>query len=320
MSTPPFLTPPAPVLAPTRGYDRGFTWLYDAPPLPPGSGVTLIPVYWDGLPLNLGDDPATGLCTAVENVEGWLDSPPLDGHDTARAIADGSAWGPKTLGARVIAITGAATGPRDQLGYLRQQLAARAAARSPAQLVIANAGGMGKTLTADVRADTDQLKVTPIGHTGFRWQITLTAADPLLYDYDWQEADLANAGPGGTGRTYQRAYSWVYAQPYLPNSAELTNDGNVPAPVIALYTGDLSQSTLADEAGNAIMVAALDTAMQIRLDTSTLAAEADGGLSRASFILPGSVPMVIPPMSTVRWHLYATGGGSLTLAWRSTWV
>ena len=67
----------------------------------------------------------------VENVTGWLDSPPLNGNDAARVISDGAAWGPKTLGARIVTISGVAMGPRDQLGAFRDQLGARAAPASP---------------------------------------------------------------------------------------------------------------------------------------------------------------------------------------------
>jgi hypothetical protein len=321
-------TPQPPMIAPrvlgslrkARRYDRGFDWTYAAPPPGPEatSGALLVPIIWDGLPLNTGDDPATGLCIVVEQVTGWLDSPPLNGNDAARVISDGAAWGPKTLGARIVTITGVAIGPRDQLGAFRDQLGARAAARQPASLSITD-GGTERTLTALVRADTDAWKQTWVTPTCYRYQFSVTAADPVLYDDTWQQATL-DLSLGSTGRVYQRTYGWSYGSPFLPNSALLQNDGNWPTPVYCLYSGDLSSSTLADEAGNSILFAAVGAGMQIWLDTSTLTAQAAGGLSRASYVLPGSVPMTIEPASTERWHLYASGGGSVALAWRSAWV
>ena len=56
-------------------------------------------------------------------------------------LADGVAWGAKTLGARVITLSGAAQGPPDQLAALRDQLAMRAASRYPAPLSITGAAG-----------------------------------------------------------------------------------------------------------------------------------------------------------------------------------
>jgi hypothetical protein len=303
--------------AATRRYDRDFSWVYGERAAGPPRGGRLVPVTWDGLALNTGDQ-ASGLCSVIENVEGWLDSPPLTGNDAGRAIADGAAWGPKTLEARIITLHGAAAGPRDELGWLRDQLAARAAARTPADLVITD-GGLDRTLSAEVRAGTERFRHTWLGGAGFRWQVTLTAADPLLYDSTWQTAELTSEHED-TGRPYPRDFGWRYAVPYLPNTTRLANTGNHDAPAFALYQGDLSESRLTDGEGGIIRLAALQPGMQVRVSTATLSAEAAGGLSRASFVLPGSRPMTVPAWSTARWHLYAAGGGSVILAWRSAWI
>jgi hypothetical protein len=302
-----------------RAYDRAFDWAYvTGAEVPPPADGGLVPVYWDGLDLNTGEQDS-GLFSIIENVDGWLDSPPLDGHDAARQVADGAAWGQKTLGARVVTLTGAAAGPRDLLGGLRDQLAVRAANRQPADLTITDSG-VGRALTASVRAGAEAFRHSWLGSTGFRWQVTLTAADPALYAAQWQQAILSN-GPGvATGRAYAKAYGWQYAAASLPNAAQLANDGNWPAPVYALYDGDLTQSTLTDEGGNAIKVAALAAGMEILIATDTLSAVAAGGLSRASYVLPGSVPMLLPAQAVAMWHLFGTGLGQISLAWRSAWV
>jgi hypothetical protein len=303
------------MMATTRRYDREFTWSY-APRAAPGAG--LIPVIWDGLPLNTGDQPG-GLCTVVENVTGWLDSPPLEGNDQPRSIADGAAWGPKTLGPRLVVVDGAAAGPRAELGRLRDQLARRAADRVPAELAITD-GGLGRTLTAEVRAGSEHLRLTWLGPSAFRYQVALTAADPALYDGTWQTATLAAETGEDTGRPYPVGYPWQYAVGYLPNSALLANDGNHPAPVYAIYRGDLTESRMSDAAGGIIRLADVGDGMQIRVATATLTAEAAGGLSRASFILPGSRPMTVPAGASARWYLATTGRGHVALGWRSAWV
>jgi len=321
------VTGPAPLLramaaGPGRGYDRGYDWAYadGGPPGPGGGGgAGLVPVEWDDLPLNTGDQDS-GLCAVVEKVEGWLDSPPLDGHDAARSIADGAAWGPKTLGPRTIVITGAAAGPRPELGRFRDQLAARAAAREPAELAITD-GGHGRTLTADVRAGTEHFRQTWHGPGLFRWQCTMTAADPMLYDARWQTRMLYNQSEDvTTGRRYPRAYPWRYASSDVPNSGTLANDGNTAAPVYALYEGDLTESRLVGAAGATIRLAPVAESMQILVATATLTASAVGGLSRASFVLPGSRPLTVAAVSSARWYLYSAGFGSVTLAWRSAWL
>jgi hypothetical protein len=304
----------------TRGYYRDFDWIYgqDVTPVPDAPSG-LIPVTWDGLALNTGDQDS-GLCSVIENVEGWLDSPALNGHDTDLVLADGAGWGVKTLGPRIITLSGAAAGPRDQLAELHDQLAVRAAARQPADLTITGAAGAGRSRTASVRAGTDQFKQTWLSSTAFRWQVTVTAADPAIYDATWQQAILSNGSGGATGRPYQRTYQWQYAASYTPTSALLVNDGNWPAPVYAKYDGDLAQSQLTDDQGGIINVAALGAGIEILVYTATLAAIAAGGLSRATYILPGSVPMVVNAGSAARWHLLGAGAGMVTLAWRSAWV
>ena len=315
---------PFPVITATarghgRTYDRTFDWAYEEPepPQPPALGG-LIPVVWDGLWLNSGDQD-DGLCTVVTNVDGWLDSPPVQGNDVSRVISDGAAWGPKVLNQRTITIHGAATGPRVLLGQLRDELAVRAASREPAELVIGDYD-LERVLTADVRAGTNGYRHRPLGSTGFAYEVTVTAADPVLYAGRWQSATLTNATDEGSGREYPREYPWRYALPSLPNSALLPNGGNHPAPVYALYRGPLSESTLTAAGNGIIRLAALSDGMEVLVHTATLTAEAGGGVSRASYLLPGCRPMAIPAGTSQRWYLRSAGQGSISLAWRSAWV
>jgi hypothetical protein len=296
-----------------RRYDRDYLptpWGYGPRPRDAAPGRQ-IGIVWDGLPLNPGN-LADGSTVAVELVEGWDDSPPLAGHDAERAIADGAVWGPKTLQARHVVIHGAAVGEPDRLMWYRDQLAGRAAARQPAEL------GIGDRV-AQVRGGTELLRVHWHGPYLIRYEVTLVAADPVLYDAEAQRAMLSNV-TGDTGRSYPREYTWQYAQPYVGNSVLLANAGNHPAPVLALYEGELSESRLTDGRGGIIRLAPLAPGMAITVATATLTAEAAGGSGRASYILPGSRPMAVPAQGVVRWHLYAAGGGTVTLAWRSAWV
>ncbi len=329
MRAQPFLVTPPTDQYHTRSYNRRYDWLYGplAAPPPPGPG-NLIPIYWDDLPLNTGDQDS-GFCAIVEDVAGWLDSPPLDGHNQVRAVADGSAWGPKTLSARVVVLTGVGIGDRDQLSAFRDILAYQAALRTPLDLTIARPSDQDasdtSTLTASVRGDSDALKITPVGRFAFRYQVTLTASDPALYGSEWQTAQLAPGGGGATGRTYQRPYPWQYAGSDVASDAYVQNDGNWPTPVFLLYTGDLnsgSQVTDDDQSGQ-VNLGILQPSEQVLVESDTLSAVAGGSLSRASYILPGSQPLVIQPQTQTMWHLYATspsGAGFVTLAWRSAWV
>jgi hypothetical protein len=315
LPVPPEPEPPEPPAPPRtyRRYDRDYEptpWTYAPRPRVSAPGRQ-IAIVWDGLPLNPGN-MEDGSTVTVELVEGWDDGPPLAGHDADRAIADGAAWGPKTLQARHVVIHGAAVGDPDRLLRFRDQLSGRAAARQPAEL------GIGSRV-ALVRGGTELLRVHWHGPNLVRYEVALTAADPVLYDAEARRAMLGNV-TGDTGRAYPRTYAWGYAQPYIGNSVLVGNDGNHPAPVFALYEGELTESRLTDGRGGIIRLAPLAAGMAITVATATLTAEAQGGSARASYILPGSRPMAVPAQGVARWHLYAAGSGTVTLVWRSAWV
>lgn len=323
---------------PDRGYSRPYDRVYALPaepaePAPPGPGEgagALVPVRWAGFDLNPGhvDEWFTAVVT---NVEGWYAGPPADGHDTERALTDGAAWGLKTLGAREVTISGAAAGPPAGLMSWRDRLAWLAALREPAELAVSEPQ-TGVTRTALVRAGTGALAHEFLGGSAaFRYQLTVTAADPLLYGDAWHEAVLANVSAAESGRPYGRLYrhprdeegplnGWAYGLPDPPHSsAYLANAGSAPAPVYATWAGDMSASRLTDGTGS-ILVDALAAGALVGVDTATLAAEGPGGAPRGSLILPGSRPLTVPAFSTALWHLYATGSGTVTLAWRDTWA
>lgn len=282
--------------------------------------MDLISVQWAGLEVHPGH--LEGDFTAVvEAVEGWYDTPPMNGNDTELTLADGAQFGPKVIQARTVTLTGAAAGPAAALAGYRDQLAGLAADKRPAPLTIADRYA-GRSLTAEVRGDSDAFRHTFIaGNKAFRWQAVLTCADPRLYEADWRQAVLTNLGGIDSGRRYPRAYPWQYGRPNLPNSSVLANPGNTAAPVIAVYEGELTQTRLTTAAGlENIRVAAVPWGMRLYVNTATLDAQAAGGLSRASFVLPGSRPMLLPRNTATRWSLFGAGDGQVTLTWRGAYV
>ena len=304
------------------------------PPIAPPPAVplfvpapTLLPVTWDGLSLNDGER-GDGLCTVVTDVAGWYGSPPLNGGDLDRQLTDGAIFGFKTVGARVVTITGAAAADavdyRAVINQFARDLAARAVRPQPADLVIAEDEGAGDgsvvLLSASVRADTSQLNVAWNGRLFFTYQVELTAADPRLYDSAWQSVTVSPAVAGGqTGRLYPWAPVRLYASADVANAARMVNGGSAPAPVQVTYYGDLGESRLTDGI-TTIHLAPLAAGQQIIVNSETLNAYAPGGTSRASYLMAGSAPLVIPPESNVQWSLYGTGGGHVTLAWRGVYA
>jgi hypothetical protein len=186
----------------------------------------------------------------------------------------------------------------------------------------------GRALTTDLRCGGDALRVAFIAPAAIRWQLTATAADPRMYELAWRRATLTTPSPAETGRHYPRSYPWQYGGTSLPNMAQLSNPGNVDAPVFALATGELAGAgwplatnwSLTDGTST-ITVRPLALDETLMLDTQTLIAEAPGGASRAAMIVAGSVPLVVPPRSTVTWRLLAYAGeGTVELSWRGAWA
>ncbi|MCL2585284.1 MAG: hypothetical protein FWE35_22815 [Streptosporangiales bacterium] len=337
-----------PQLTPVRRYDLEFDRRYLAdqppPPPPPQPGdpeyrPALVPVSWHGMDLQFDEggyggagDWMTGI---VENVTGWYATPGLEGNNADRALTDGAVAGPKIISAREIAIEGAAVGPRARLMAFRDQLAYRASTREPKELIIGDPW-LGTALSAMVRADSDSFRHAFIGGpTGFRYEVTLTAHDWRIYEQEWHQVVLTTTTAGDAGRPYDRLFhhpreadpvpdplnGWQYEDPYPGRSAAyLRNSGNAPAPVYATYEGDLSESHLTDETDTLILASLGLGGVTIHVATETMTAEAPGGAARAEWVLPGSRPLVIPPFTTARWHLYAQGSGHVTLSWRSAWT
>jgi len=281
----------------------------------------LVPVVWGQLSLNDGnrDD---GLCTVVTDVSGWYGSPPLDGNDLARVLADGALYGYKTLGPRLVTISGAAAGPRDLLNNYARQLAGLAAGRQAVSLLVGEDDGSDDpgSLAAMARADSDSLTLAWQGRELFTWQVALTLADPRLYEGEVRTVTLTPLPSGApTGRTYPFAPPRFYASADVANAAILTNVGNAPAPVFITYTGSLAESRLTD-GQTTIHLAPVGAGQQIYVNSETLAASAPGGASRASYLLPGTAPLLVPPYSDTPWYLYGTGSGTVTLAWQGAWT
>lgn len=280
------------------------------------NGQMLVAVRWDGLELmGLSDE----LDCIVQDVEGWYDTPPIDGHNVNRDLWDGALYGPKVFNGREVTISGTALGQRQALIGFRDQIAQRVADKQPSELVIADPW-LGIELSTAVRADGEGYRHSFKGPRAFTYQIVLLAADHRRYGTAWRQAILTPATEGLSGREYPRSYPWRYAEPVLPDVAQLTNAGDLPAPVYAVYRGQLTAPRLSDGQGHTLILSGLNDGVTILVNTETLTAQAPGGASRNQWIMPNSSPLTIPPRSTATWRLYATGYGSVELNWRDTWV
>jgi hypothetical protein len=275
-----------------------------------------VPVQWSDQLLNVVDD-GSGTQRVVTQVTGWYGSPDVDTGNVDRVLTDGAVLGPMVVKAREITVEGAAVGPRAGLMAFRDRLAALCNTRSTTQFQVGDPW-LDLTLTASVRASAG-LTFAFLSNLAFTYQIVLTAADPRRYEATWRQATLVLGGTAPAGRKAPRRYRWTYGGAQLPSQGLLINQGDVDAPVYAVYTGPLGESRLTDGTST-IHVAALQAGEQLTIDTSTLTATAPGGVSRAGYILSGSSPMTVPASSQATWTLQGSGTGKVQLNWRSAWI
>lgn len=273
-------------------------------------------VTWAGLELMITDDAE--LSAVVTNLDGWYGTPDVNTNDVERTLGDGTLYGPKTAKGKEITISGVVVGERNRMMEFRSLLAQRAAAVLPSDLLV-NDPWIDRATSAVVRASTAMSYATMGGAQGFRYEVTVTAADPHRYSLDWSREVITLAGQPDTGRIYPRSYTWHYRGTDVPGIALLTNLGDLPAPVQAVYEGPLSETFLTD-GHNTIHLAPVADGVQILVSTATLTAQAPGGAPRGSYLLPGSSPLLVPPETTVAWRLAGTGTGTVTLWWRSTYA
>lgn len=282
----------------------------------PGS---LIPVVWAGTDWNAGDNPADGSCSVITDVQGWYGTPALNGNNVGLALSDGVLRGSKLLAQREITLAGVIMGPRVPVLSYARLLGGLAALRDevPLQVGVNDETGSGQMLACQVRADTDRLQVAWLGRYCIQWQVVLTAADPLLYEAAPRHATLT-VPSSATGRVYPRRFGWHYAG-LASNSVAMLNAGNVPAPALLTFTGPLGSTPQVTDGVSSILLQNLGAGEVVYVQSDTLAAWAPGGATRASYILQGSSPMLVPTGTTV-WSLYATGTGNVALTWQSAWA
>lgn len=275
---------------------------------------TLPEVVLAGVPLMALRDT---LDLIVTNVDGWYDTPDITTNDVERVLADGSIYGPKTVRGREIVITGWAIGQREPLMLFRAALAQILVLHTPTELQVSDPW-LGRSLSAQVRG-AGPLKWEPFGNGAFRYEATFFAADSRIYDTVWSTDEISLAGGVPSGRAYPRTFQWSYPGKLPAGTALLSNPGNVSTAVEVLYTGPLSESRLTDGTSS-IRIAAIPDGVQLLVSSDTLTAQAPGGASRASFVLPGSQPLMLRASGNATWALIGTGSGSLKLYYRGAYA
>jgi hypothetical protein len=284
--------------------------------------MTTIPVTLDGVQINSYEHPSGDVLAAtfvVESVEGFYDTPDLDTHDEELVLTDGSLKGSTIIKSREIVITGGVIGDHYTIAGAREILAGFASSRKVLPLEVGDPY-LGRTLVSYVHSSAG-LKLRFINPTAIRYQLTFRASDPRLYSGGIESSILQLAAPG-TGRIYPREYpDWNYGAGPIPGVGDVWNYGNVDAPVVIDYFGPLGETRLVSpDSEGVIRVAPLFDGEQLTVYSDTLAAVSPSNSSRASYVLAGSSPMLIPAYLQTQWQILGTGFGYVQLSWRSTWI
>jgi hypothetical protein len=282
--------------------------------------MALIPVAINGLDFNFQSVDPAAATYIVEKVEGFYDTPDLDTHDEELVLSDGSLRGNTIIKSREIVVSGGIVGDPFSISGAREVLATLASSRDEMPLEIGDPYN-SRTLISYVHSSAG-LRYEIINPSAIRYQLTFQASDPRLYSGGVESA-LIMFTVTGSGRVYPRQYpSWNYGGGPIPGSGNVWNYGNVDAPVVINYFGPLDETRLVNSYSDAfIRVAPLLNDEQITVYSDTLAAVTPpSNSSRASYVLAGSSPMLIPAGYRTAWQILGSGYGYVTLEWRSTWV
>jgi hypothetical protein len=187
----------------------------------------------------------------VTEIEGIDDLPDIQGADVDRPQIDGAWSGTDQVSPRIIVLS---------LGIQGTSAADLEAKRKAAMFVLGpSRKDVEQLVLTDGRVVYGKLRKSsmPSDMTN-DWRLgdihlQFFCPDPRVYTGDYQSAMLVAGGARLTGRTYKRGYTAASGAPnyiapkgwqYPPTSqivgqAQMTNTGNVPAPVDCVLTGPL---------------------------------------------------------------------------------
>jgi hypothetical protein len=271
-------------------------------------------VVWGGLTMGPGTQYAVADLPDLDNL------PEVRTYDQDRALAHGQYTGPDYVGARTInlSVTLRGTDPGNLAALTAALKAVAQPAAAPAQLQFPDLGimVMAKVRKRDIPYDATMLWRTATAHLQFY------AADPLIYSLNQYSLQTAAYAPA-SGRSYPRAYPWLYGTGGTSGGLLCTNAGASPTyPLLRLDGPAVQPSIQLSETG---AVLAFNNTLQpgefLTVDTSTRAVLDGGTTPRRDWVVPGSDwPVMQPGNNTFVYRAGPYGDGSLptylTVTWR----
>lgn len=274
---------------------------------------------------------AFGCQWGVATTQGVTDGPGVKTHFAERPYGAGAYRAPSFRSARSIVLQGWCDCP---------DRATTAAAR--ARFLALFPGGSQQTLLIDDGLGPKQAKVELAGDpkcaiwsdaTGFDWQLTLTATDPVFYDVMVQTTGTSLPTPGAVGLNWSPGGSggldWVtgggldWGTTLSNGQLTLWNNGNADAWPVWTFTGPLTNPMLTNISTGQVFTysGTLVSGDSLVITTNPVGRSVLLNGSDRFTLLTAAPWFPIPPYSTVTCAFVASGGsGSLSASWaHSSW-
>lgn len=275
----------------------------------------------------VGDWDATGVAAdgtlwVLEDADGWDDAPDVRIDFADRVGVDGAFDAPGNYEARQITLSGAAVNPdRARLQQAKDTL--RAVAR--------NLGALSTLVGTDVLGArqlsvkrSGQLKIDPLGDAAFRYELVLTAPDPVLYGIDEQSVttsliDLADTSDGDW--KFPMTFPYGFAGAGTGAGVMVArNEGNVTSWPVFRFNGPGTGLTVAHR-GQAVTVTNLGAGNYLVVDMAAHSALLQGDQPRRDLIAPGPQWFGLEPGdNTVSFYASVYSSATVTMTWRSAWL
>ena len=262
----------------------------------------------------------------VASVEGWLDLPDVRIGDTPLAGQHGLSMGEDFAGGRTIRFVLETVGADADAAAaiveaFRAKLVLVAGDDGDIPLVGTTPGYPAmRTLVRPRRRHNPLIWDSSIG--AIRTMIEFAAADPRLYA-DTASSDSTGLATASGGLVFSAVAPFVFGSAGTPNTLECTNDGTFPAPWVATFTGPLvAPELLHVPSGKRITLsgATLAAGETLIVDSIEHTILLGGTASRYSWLAATSEWFDLDPGSNDVQFLGASGSGTVTIDWRSTWL
>ncbi|ABD94211.1 unknown [Streptomyces phage mu1/6] len=272
-------------------------------------------VVWNGLTMG------PGTAYAISDLPDLDDMPDVRAYDVDRTGAHGTWTGPDYVGARVITMGITLRGAdADDLGRLTIALKqAFQPAPAPQQLQFLDRGLM---VWAKVRRRRVPYEAGALLRTTAA-QVQFYCADPRVYSLAQYTGGPVPAYAPASGRSYPRAYPWLYGTGGSGGSVTCVNNGGSETyPVLRIDGPCVRPSVQLSETGAVLQLNnILNPGEFVLINTANRAVLAGGQTPRRDWVIAGSDWPIMPPgASTFVYRSDPYGDGTvptyLTVTWR----